>query len=340
VRFLPLCAVFKLQYNTMIRWASLLGLTFAGLLFLPAPVRAEDAAEDVWLVSTREISHCLAWDAIREHIRYWRSEGDCGWRESDARDFHAEFNPDRPTIVFIHGNQTDAGAAAAKGRFAHRILRDAAAGCPFRFVIWSWPADRVCRRNRPDVQIKADASDEESVRLAAWLDGLRPAQRVCLIGHSFGPRIIAGALHLLAGGTAAGTTLPAETVAAWRDGRKHAVRAVLLAAAIDADWLAPHGQAGRALPLLDRAIATRNACDRALRWYPRLYGRGGPEALGFCGPCGLADFDRLAVVDVSATVGRTHDVLCYLSAPNLRGLWAQAAFLDDAPPAALHADNH
>ena len=73
---------------------------------------------------------------------------------------------------------------------------------------WSWPADRVCRHNRPDIQLKAAYCDAESYYLAAWLRGVQRDGKVSLVGHSFGPRIITGALHLLAGGQLAGQALP------------------------------------------------------------------------------------------------------------------------------------
>ena len=101
---------------------------------------------------------------------------------------------------------------------------------------------------------------------------------VCLVGYSFGARTATGALELLAGGSIAGQTLPA-TVAARRT-----FRVVLLAAASDADCLLPGHRDGHALSLVERMLATENCGDRALKWYSRLYGRRGPEALGYVGP--------------------------------------------------------
>ena len=115
-----------------------------------------------------------------------------------------------PTVVFIHGNRTDADEAVVKGWYAYESIQAETADRPFRYVIWSWPAERVCRRNKVDVQLKADYSDVESYYLAKWLDRLRPGVKVSLVGHSFGPRIITGALHLLAGGEVAGRNMSAE----------------------------------------------------------------------------------------------------------------------------------
>ena len=213
---------------------------------------------------------------------------DCDCQPADAQDFRAADDPATPTVVFIHGNNTDADEAVMKGWYVYESIRAQVGDKAFRFVIWSWPADRLHHvRNRRNTRFNAVQCDVESYYLAAWLGGLRPGVKVCLAGHSFGPRIITGALHLLAGGELACQTLPAETVAAWAGGKRNPVRAVLLAAAMDADWLAPGCCHGLALSLPDQVLITCNGCDRVLRWYPRLWGRHGPQAMGFVGPCGI-----------------------------------------------------
>jgi hypothetical protein len=301
------------------------------LLLLAILPRAVCAAEhEVWLLSTRGLSECGA-SAI-DGIRYWRLADGCRWAPAQAAEFHAGDNLATPTVVYIHGNDTDADEAVSAGCCVDQIIQSAACGAPFRFVIWSWPSDRVCRRIRSDIQLKADRSDVEAYWLALWLDQLRPGVRVGLAGHSFGPRIIAGAGQLLAGGELSGRCLPPQTVAAWTGKKpKNRLRAVLLASATDLDSLAPGGQNELALTVLEEVLITCNDCDRALRWYPRLYGRGGPEALGFAGPCGLGGPGKVAVLDVSDTVGRTHDWQVYCCSPELACRWAHYAFLD-APP--------
>jgi esterase/lipase superfamily enzyme len=265
--------------------------------------------------------------------------GDCGWSAADARDFHAGDDLPMPTVVFVHGNHTDADDAVTKGWYVYQTICSQAAGKPFRYVIWSWPADRVFRRHRADAQLKAEHSDAQAYCFATWLHDVRPGAKVSLVGHSFGPRIITGALHLLAGGELAGQKLPADTVAAWTSGKRPTVRAVLLAAAADADWLACDGHHGLACSLADEMLVTRNGCDKVLKWYPRLYGRGGPEAMGFVGPCGIDDPQKLAVVDVSCTVGKTHDYQCYCSASNVCSRLAHYTFLDDLPAQAARVKN-
>jgi hypothetical protein len=109
------------------------------------------------------------------------------------------------------------------------------------------------------------------------------------------------------------------------------VRAVLLAAAEDADALSPCGRNALALSLLDQGLVTCNGCDRVLKWYPRLDGHGGPEAIGAIGPCCVSDAGRLCLIDVSCEVGKHHDYSYYLSAPSVCSRLAFFTFLDDAP---------
>jgi hypothetical protein len=301
------------------------------LLAVAASASAADAPQAVWLVSTRDATHCGKLDDAPEAIHYWRLTENCQWASADAKQFQADDDTAVPTVVYIHGNRTDADDAVAAGMGVYQIIRSE--GCPraFRYVIWSWPADRMCRRSRPDAQLKAAYSDVESYYLATWLNNLRPGVKVSLIGHSFGPRIITGAMHLLAGGEVAGNVMPKTAVAAWTAGKRNPVRAVLLAAAVDADALAPDSTHGLALSLFDQVLITCNPCDRALRWYPRLYGRGGPQALGAVGPCGVDSAANLDLVDVSGSVGRRHDWRCYCSAPEVSSQWAHYTFLDDTP---------
>ncbi len=299
------------------------------ILLAAAAVRAADTSPHVWLLSTREAAHCGQLDDPAEAVRYWRLGNDCDWSPAEAKDFHAG-ELAAPTVVFVPGNRSDVDDAVAKGWYVYQTIRSQADGKPFRYVIWSWPADRMCRRNRADAQLKAAYSDAESYYLAGWIHGVRPGAKVSLVGHSFGPRIITGALHLLAGGELAGRTLPPAAVAEKDSTKPMQIRAVLLADADDADSFAPCGRNGLALSLLDEALVTCNGCDRVLKWYPRMYGRGGPEAIGFVGPCGIDDPRKIVVVDVSSAVGKTHDYRCYCSALSTCGYWAHYTFLDDA----------
>jgi hypothetical protein len=142
-------------------------------------------------------------------------------------------------------------------------------------------------------------------------------------------------MQLLAGGQVAGRTMPDETVAAWSGGKRNMVRAVLLAAAEDDDRLAVDGEGCLPLSLLDRVLVTYNPCDRVLRHYPKLDDcRCGPPALGFVGPSGTGNTDKIEVIDVSGSVGRHHNWRRYSSSPEVCSFWPQYTFLGGEIPAA------
>lgn len=290
-------------------------------LWLAVGYAAEPSSE-LWLLSTREACTRAASEA-EAGFCYWRLGSDDKWQPAAADEFFAA-DTATPVAIFIHGNDTDSAEAIFKGRYVYDTVRCALGEKPIRFVIWSWLAERVCRRRRADLLLKLGRCNEESYRLALWLDRFSPDAQICLIGHSFGPRIITGAMHLLAGGKLDGRALPQEAVSAWLNGRRGHVRAVLLAAASDAGSLAPGGSHNYALRLLERTLITENPCDRVLRLYPRLYGRCGPQALGFIGPIGVQEHaDKLLLLDVRSSVGKKHDWRYYCNASDIRQYWAE-----------------
>jgi hypothetical protein len=301
------------------------------LLCLAAVGSADDATQPIWLVSTRCSPGCGDLSEAFSTLGYWRWSESDGWSSFQAKDFQAADSTGVPTVVFIHGNDTNDDEAVVKGCTVRESIRSEVGERAFRFVIWSWPADRILRRHRRDIQLKAARCDAESYYLASWLNNLHPGVKVGLVGHSFGPRVILGAMHLLAGGDVAGQTMPAETVSAWTEKTRNPIRALLLAAAEDAYSLAPDGQHGRAISLLDETLITCNCCDRVLRLYPRLYGRGGPQALGAVGPCGLdeAAAKKIRLLDVAQMIGKAHDYQCYCSAISACGQWARYTFLEE-----------
>ena len=62
--------------------------------------------------------------------------------------------PGVPTTVLVHGYGTDADWAVRHGNELYGLMKQQACGRPFRLIVWSWPADRVVRRIRPDVQMQ------------------------------------------------------------------------------------------------------------------------------------------------------------------------------------------
>ncbi len=292
-----------------------------------ARLDAADAPRQIWLVDTRNASLCEESNDSQD-FRYWQLDEEGRWQSADAKGFHATDRESEPTVVFIPGNLTTFEQSVYKAWYAYDLIRAASCGRPFRFVIWSWPADRVCRRLTADFRLKADDCNGESVHLAHWLNHVQPGVRVSLVGHSFGPRIITGALHLLAGGELAGYVLPENTTKAWAGGKRNSVRAVLLAGAVDADCLAAGGCHHLALATAEGVLITCNGSDIVLRRYPRIDGCGVMQAMGSTGPQGVTDPSKIRVIDVAPAVGVRHSWQLYCSAVDNCGEWPRYTFLD------------
>jgi pimeloyl-ACP methyl ester carboxylesterase len=306
-------------------------LACANTTGVAADAAAQNPASQVWLANTRSAPGCGDLEAGASQITYFRlDEACCRWQAADAAAFQAAFTPGVPTIVLVHGNGSDEEAAVQHGNELYCLLKQHACGHPFRLVVWSWPADKVVRRPRPDVQIKVCRSDVEAYYLAHMLAKLPKGAPLTLVGYSLGARTVCGALELLAGGPAACRNLPAETLEAWKASGPRPIRMMLLAAAMDSDWLEPCCPDGLALVAVERTLVSRNGYDKVLKWYSRLYGRNGPEALGYAGPASTVG-GKLEIVDLSCEIGREHDFDRYQESSAVSQRLGWYTFLCDPP---------
>lgn len=305
--------------------AMAVGLT---AFFLVGVSLAEPAAHDIWLISTRSapMSNPVGGE---DQILYWHFSADREWVSADQGAFLAADDPAVPTCMFLHGNRCNRTWAVKMGWGVSQKLKLDVPEKPLRFVIWSWPADEISGVRR-DVQVKARRSDVQAYYLAQLMSRINPEVRVSLIGYSYGARTITGALHMLAGGEFAGRSLP-EGIAPVK---RTPVRAVLIAAAMANYWLLPGRQNGLALGQSERILVTRNYGDPVLKWYHRMYGRGGPQALGYTGPASPSRLgeqrERLETLVLDRSVGNNHAWDGYLRASSLRSRLAWYTFLE--PP--------
>jgi hypothetical protein len=153
----------------------------------------------------------------------------------------------------------------------------------------------------------------------AQLVSLLPSDTpVSLVGHSHGARTVAAALHLLAGGHIRNRHLA-------RVGRTRTVdSAVLMAAAIDSQWLQPWNQYGLAPCSTRRLVNLVNRNDSVLAIYPLRKPLGLPAA----GTVGVPEspWPHVCNCDVTSLIGRGHFQRHYLQHPEI------AALIADFPP--------
>jgi hypothetical protein len=310
-----------------------MGWWACGLTRLAAAERSQTQSS-VWLISTRQARYAgPCGDEVPELTYHELDRDNNCWRSVCAADFPNKVKPKLPTIFVVHGNRYKADEVVEDAWPVYAQLE--ADKKPYRLVIWSWPSEQVCRRRRPDTQLKAQRTELESLYLARCLNHFDRDVPLNLVGFSFGSRIITGTLHLLGGGQLARHSLQ------HRSPKSHSsINAILIAAAVDSDWLLPDHYHGKALSQLNRLLVTCNCCDTALRWYPAMYHRRGPPALGFVGPecCGLelADQERMEVLDLSCDAGKTHDWRRYFAVCSLQERLSSYTFTVAMPPVNGH----
>jgi len=325
--------------------STILSWLFRALVGFTTLITANLAAgqEQVWLISTRDGGLCGA------TLSYSRYDGQGTWLPADAAAFAAADDPAQPTFFFVHGNRANCQDAVEMGWQVYQQLRCQSPDRAYRLVIWSWPSDRLQGGQLNDVRVKAQRCDRESLLLAQVVAQINPQVKVTFLGFSFGARIIVGASHLLAGGQLCGHALPGPS-------ERTPMRAMLLASALDADWLLPGRRNDMALRLMDQVFITCNPADKVLKRYHWLYGHRGPDALGYAGPACPSmlgsDAAKLQIVNVSCEVGADHAWLSYFYAGTVQrylswyalgetpaaGPVPASAASDETPPAEAHDD--
>ena len=233
---------------------------------------------ELWLISTRRLpqgEHDVSPAFVPDVNRYvWGR----GWVPSSLEEL-LRGKGTAATTVFVHGNDTNDEFAlrGGSGLFSELLGNPTAPAPPTRFVIWSWPNEPTTLRVRKIAQNNAGRVNVEGYYLAVFLHHITPQTPTGIVGYSSGAGVVTGALHVLGNGTLAGHRLPSSPE------HPGIVHAVLLGAAMPNDWLLPGRLHDRALSQVERLVVTVNPADSVLRWYPMLWGKGGPDALGVTG---------------------------------------------------------
>ena len=242
---------------------------------------------DYWIVSSRD---CSAKDASGDRglcLAYFHRTSEQNLVRERREEFLASIRPERPVCFVMHGSYNRWRDVLLESRRIHRWLRSAAPDSPLQVVFFTWPSDGNMPFIFPvDIAILGRRSAVHGAYLASLVSQLPAEQRVAIVGHSHGARTAAAALHLLGGGALeegpvlpAGGTFPRQ------------IRAVLIAAAIDHNWLNPGQRYGQALLVPERVLLMHNSRDSTLGVYPMRKFMG-ERALG---RDGLGQDDRFAL---------------------------------------------
>ncbi|WP_146584980.1 hypothetical protein [Posidoniimonas polymericola] len=245
------------------------------------------------------------------------ADGRREWKTTPWRSVVAAADATMPTIVFTHGNKISWGETRARGLYVYgRLVRSACDDRPIRFLIWSWCADEIKGPLR-DFREKAARTGPVGKQLGYVLSTLPAESRFGLLGYSYGARVSSGALQELGSGELSGPPRSA--------------RAFYLAAAFDADWLGRGRRHGDAMDATDKLIMTINNRDPAMKYFELLGRNYDPQAMGYAGPTCLdrERAQRVRLINVTSSVGRSHDLCDYVSAPGvMRKAWSLLTYAD------------
>ncbi len=221
---------------------------------------------EVWLVSTECISNC---DRSPEELVYWQLNSG-RWEVRTISDFERGNGKNFATVIFIHGNNTDTDgalvdASALRCRI-QEIQQCYGSRQPVRLVVWKWNSSKMKKLIRRDLQIKACIAEQDGLCLARFLERIPISERITLIGFSFGARTIGTAL---------------ETIAVQNRTLSPSTRTIFVLAANDYGDFGLYGKYGHGIQKLAAVWNIYNSTDNVLRFYPMLYGHGGPNAMGY-----------------------------------------------------------
>ena len=143
-----------------------------------------------------------------------------------------------------------------------------------------------------------------------------------MVGFSYGARIITGSLHILGGGSLGGMGL-----AQLQHPDRQPVNVVMLASALNSDWLCPGHYHGQAMTMVHQMVLVNNCEDRAMKYYRFSTTCGNPQALGYCGPTCIdpEGASKITQLNASRYVGNEHNLFCYLSTPGVTSEIGQMA---------------
>jgi hypothetical protein len=296
-----------------------------------APKSASRPQDQVWLINTRCLGCPPANLTDTPKLDVWRHDARAGWKQASVAAFLAAQSAERQVCVHMHGARTDHGEAVPRGLELYRRVTSGAPEAPISFVIWSWPTSPAGRPLR-DLRAMASRSDSDACYLAWLLARLDPHTRVELFGFSYGARMATGALHLLAGGSLLGRSLPRND-----QPERTPINAVLWTPALNNDWLLPNNYHGRAVECLDRMLIVYNPCDRAMSRYHLVAPCGCGQGLGFTGLAGRAQLgkvqQRIEQWNGSGDLGSEHSFYNHMYSTRIMQMTREALFVSPPPTA-------
>ena len=285
--------------------------------FKPRP----EKVERFWIVQTRDCPQEMGSDPW-PRLKVLHFDERCELVEHDPNELFAQ-TVGRPVLIQVQGSLTTPDIALGGLLWTESWLRHNRALTADAVVIaFDWPSERIYKNGTRDINEKGRRAYVAGYHLARFVLGFPAGSRICLLGQSYGGRVVPSALHLLGGGC-----LDSQS----RDAPVHLpairndlfLRAVIIAGASDRNWLDPGQRLDRALVACEGFLNLYNSRDEALRLYPFLTRSNHHRALG---RVGLSNHDleklgplaaRYAEQDVHDALGIEHSLLDAVANPQV-----------------------
>jgi hypothetical protein len=261
------------------------------LVFLFGQAHAEPP--EYWYVSTRACTQVLGAEPGRS-LQVSRFDSDGCIARCDPGQLQVAANG-RPVIFLIHGSYYTARLAVAEGPRIRNSLSAHRALTPDAIVVnFDWPSELNQLNVIRDVNDKARLAFVAGFHLARLLQGFPAGTRISLVGHSHGGLVALSALQLLAGGT---LDTGEEATVLLEASPTLRLRAVVIAAATDRDWLDPGGRLDHALAASDGVLCLYNPLDPILTAQP--FGRYSDRRRAL-GKSGMSDAEQQRLGSLAA----------------------------------------
>lgn len=300
--------------------------------FTPRPERVER----FWVVDTRECPQEMGTDPWpRLRVRHFDAQGDLV--EADPAIMFSQA-AGSPVLIQVQGSLTTPDIALGGLLWTHSWLERHRAILPGTVVIaFDWPSQRVYPNDMRDINEKGRRAYIAGYHLARFVQAFPPQSRICLLGQSYGGRVVPSAVHLLGGGRLNSQDhdpevgLPMLRLDLF-------IHAVVLAGASDHTWLNPCARLDRALLGCQAFLNLYNRRDEALRFYPLLRRSDHHHALG---KVGLTNHDlgklgpmaaRYSEHDLHELLGSEHSLLDAVANPQVARWIAPYVWAPDPGP--------
>jgi hypothetical protein len=265
-----------------------------------------DRLNAVWIVSTRDCPQEMGSDPWPKlQVEHFDEKGNLVVVSAD--ELFAQ-TVGRPVLIQVQGSLTTPDIALGGLLWTHAWLQTHRCLPPDAIIIaFDWPSQRIYRNQYLDINEKGRRSFVAAYHLAKFVERFPASSRICLLGQSYGGRVVPGALHLLGGGSLKSKSHEPEVQLAATRPDLH-LHGVIIAGAADRTWLDPGQRFDKALTASSAFLNLYNHKDESLILYPFLLSSNHHRALGRLG-LSRRDFETLGPTAARYEEHDIHDIL-------------------------------